>query len=92
MGNLPKYPPGMLTSCFVFEIIYLPAYMQKYIWTEKYSVGVIEINEQHQHFFAIANEIIDMAEAPEIPIRELLFKITNLLWLRQKQKGLTQKG
>lgn len=38
--------------------------MQKYIWTEKYSVGVSEIDEQHQHFFAIANEIIEIAEAP----------------------------
>lgn len=52
--------------------------MQKYVWTEKYSVGVAEIDEQHQHFFAIANEIIDIVEASEIPVSELLFKLTNL--------------
>ena len=52
--------------------------MQKYIWTEQYSVGVKEIDEQHQHFFAIANDIIEIAGQENIEIRELLFKITNL--------------
>ena len=52
--------------------------MQKYIWTEQYSVGVKEIDEQHQHFFAIANDILEIAGQENIEIRELLFKITNL--------------
>lgn len=52
--------------------------MQKYIWTEKYSVGVKEIDEQHQHFFEMANEIIDVAEKTDVSVSELLFKITNL--------------
>ena len=37
-----------------------------------------EIDEQHQHFFAIANDIIEIAGQENIEIRELLFKITNL--------------
>ena len=52
--------------------------MPKYIWTEKYSVGVKEIDKQHQHFFEIANEIIALAGQEDIATSELLFKITNL--------------
>lgn len=52
--------------------------MPKYIWTEKYTVGVKEIDQQHQHFFEIANDIIEIAEREDVPVSELLFKITNL--------------
>lgn len=52
--------------------------MQKYIWTEQYSVGVKEIDEQHQHFFEMANEVVDVAKKTGVSVNELLFKITNL--------------
>ncbi|MFH1089106.1 MAG: bacteriohemerythrin [Candidatus Uhrbacteria bacterium] len=52
--------------------------MSKFIWTEQYSVGVKEIDEQHQHFFQITNEVAEIAEQNEITPSELLFKITNL--------------
>jgi len=34
--------------------------MDKFVWTSEYSVGIKEIDEQHQHFFEIANRIIDL--------------------------------
>ncbi len=34
--------------------------MEKFVWEEKYSVGIKEIDEQHKHFFEIANGIIDL--------------------------------
>lgn len=52
--------------------------MSKYIWTEKYSVGVAEIDKQHQHFFEIANDVMEIAEKKDVPLGELLFKVTNL--------------
>jgi hemerythrin len=36
--------------------------MNKFIWTEKYSVGVKTIDEQHKRFFEIANSIVDLEE------------------------------
>ena len=52
--------------------------MQKYIWAEKYSVGVKEIDEQHQHFFKTVNEIIEMTGQKNISLKDLLVKITDL--------------
>ena len=52
--------------------------MPKFIWTEKNSVGVEEIDKQHQHFFALANEIIALSEQADVQLRGLLFKVTNL--------------
>lgn len=34
--------------------------MEKFIWSEEYSVGINEIDGQHKHFFEIANKIIDI--------------------------------
>lgn len=36
--------------------------MEKFNWTDAYSVHVEEIDEQHRHFFEIANELIGLAE------------------------------
>lgn len=33
--------------------------MDKFIWTQEYSVGIESIDEQHKHFFGIANKIMD---------------------------------
>ena len=54
--------------------------MQKYEWIEKYSVGVKEIDRQHQHFFEIVNEIIKMTgqEQENVSAQDLLPKITGL--------------
>ncbi|MCL5017348.1 MAG: bacteriohemerythrin [Patescibacteria group bacterium] len=35
--------------------------MKQFTWTKKYSVGVESIDEQHKHFFEIANKLIEMA-------------------------------
>jgi methyl-accepting chemotaxis protein/hemerythrin len=35
---------------------------KKFVWTEEYSVQNKLIDEQHQTFFAIANELIDLSE------------------------------
>ena len=52
--------------------------MQRYLWEETYSVGVKEIDQQHQHFFEIVNSIIELTEQKNIIIRNLLLKITEL--------------
>jgi hemerythrin len=50
--------------------------MKKYTWTEEYSVKVKEIDEQHQRFFDICNQIINLSEDKEIASRsEELIKL-----------------
>jgi hemerythrin-like metal-binding protein len=51
--------------------------MEKYIWIEKYSVGVKQIDEQHQKFFEDANEIIRMTGQENIQAQDLLLKVKN---------------
>lgn len=34
--------------------------MEKFVWTNEYSLGISIIDEQHQHFFEIVNRIYDM--------------------------------
>jgi hemerythrin-like metal-binding protein len=36
--------------------------MEKFIWTSEYSLGISIIDEQHQHFFEIMNQIYDLLE------------------------------
>lgn len=36
--------------------------MKKFIWTNEYSLGIGIIDEQHQHFFEIANQIYSKLE------------------------------
>ena len=45
--------------------------MEKFIWTEDYSVGIKLIDDQHQRFFEIANEILGLIDEKE-PEREVL--------------------
>lgn len=52
--------------------------MQKYIWTEKYGVGVKEIDKQHQHYFDMANEIIKLTGQDEVSAEELMSKVKEL--------------
>lgn len=37
--------------------------MQKFVWTDEYSLGINVIDEQHKHFFEIVNNIYDMLES-----------------------------
>lgn len=46
--------------------------MEKFVWENEYSVGVKEIDEQHQHFFELANEILDLVNK-ENPARKEVF-------------------
>ncbi len=48
--------------------------MDKFIWTPEYSVGVQLIDEQHQHFFSIANQLLDLAQV-EQPTHEQLVNL-----------------
>ncbi|MFH0804124.1 MAG: bacteriohemerythrin [Candidatus Zambryskibacteria bacterium] len=52
--------------------------MEKYTWIEKYSVGVKEIDRQHQHFLDIVDEVIKMTGGKPISVEDLLAKITDL--------------
>lgn len=52
--------------------------MQEYAWEEKYSVGVKEIDMQHQHFLEIVHEIIDLTEQKNILLKNISDKIADL--------------
>jgi hemerythrin-like metal-binding protein len=51
--------------------------MQKYIWIQKYSVGVKSIDDQHKHFFDMAGDIIKLT-GQNVSSQDLLLKISNL--------------
>ncbi|MFA5083782.1 MAG: bacteriohemerythrin [Candidatus Paceibacterota bacterium] len=51
--------------------------MEKIIWTEEYSVGIQEIDEQHKHFFGIVNSVLDLTG--ETPTKEEIFEVLEKL-------------
>jgi len=52
--------------------------MEKFVWKEEYSMGIPSIDEQHQHFFGITNQIIDLVEGGN-PAREEIFSMAEKL-------------
>lgn len=52
--------------------------MEKFEWLQKYSVGIEGIDEQHQRYFELANEIIKMTGQDDIPAADILAKIDEL--------------
>lgn len=52
--------------------------MQKYIWEEKYSVGVKEIDNQHKHFLEIVHQIIDLTDQENILSDDISAKISDM--------------
>ncbi|MBN2093913.1 MAG: hemerythrin family protein [Candidatus Zambryskibacteria bacterium] len=50
----------------------------EYRWIEKYSVGIKEIDKQHQHYFEIVNKIIKMTGQSSISAEEITLKIKEL--------------
>ena len=52
--------------------------MGKFTWTDEYSVGIKLIDDQHQHFFEIANSIIELADREGISKDELIFSLGEL--------------
>ncbi|MFA5098796.1 MAG: bacteriohemerythrin [Candidatus Paceibacterota bacterium] len=52
--------------------------MEKFIWEEKYSVGIKEIDEQHKHFFEIANGIIDLTAKENLAKEEAVKSLQEL--------------
>lgn len=52
--------------------------MEKFNWTDGYSVGVEEIDTQHKHFFEIANDLVALADS-EAPEKDHLFALLGKL-------------
>jgi len=52
--------------------------MEQFKWTPKYSVGIQSIDEQHQHFFAIANALVKIALDSNSKNEEVIEAIGNL--------------
>jgi len=52
--------------------------MKKFIWTIEYSVGVESIDEQHQHFFDIANKILELVDSESSEGRVLFESLEEL--------------
>lgn len=50
----------------------------QYEWIKKYSVGVKQIDEQHQHYFELVKKIIKITEQSEIATEEIFKKIKEL--------------
>ncbi|TRZ63996.1 MAG: hypothetical protein D4Q79_02490 [Spirochaetia bacterium] len=46
--------------------------MEKFIWKEEYSVGIKEIDEQHKHFFEIANGTLDLTTKENLTKEETI--------------------
>ena len=51
---------------------------QKFIWTDKYSVDVTEIDEQHKEFISIINSLFDLMESTSFTDEEALIKVGQL--------------
>lgn len=52
--------------------------MQDYSWIEKYSVGVKSIDEQHDRYFDLVNEIIKMNGQENVSNDEVMTKLKAL--------------
>ncbi|MFH1346709.1 MAG: bacteriohemerythrin [Spirochaetota bacterium] len=52
--------------------------MDKFIWKEENSVGIKEIDEQHKHFFEIANGIFDLAVKENLTKEEAVKSLQEL--------------
>ncbi len=52
--------------------------MKKFVWTQEYSVGIESIDEQHQHFFDIANKIMEMSDSNSSEGRDLFESLEEL--------------
>jgi hemerythrin len=48
--------------------------MNKFIWTDEYSLGIEIIDKQHQHFFDIVNRVYDLLEG-EVQNREKILEV-----------------
>jgi hemerythrin-like metal-binding protein len=46
----------------------------KFTWTDTYSVHIKEIDEQHQHFFELVNEIDDIVKTQQAGDRDVLMR------------------
>jgi len=53
--------------------------MNKFIWTDEYSLGINVIDEQHKHFFEIVNIVYDVLDKSNATKEELLKIIDELI-------------
>ena len=52
--------------------------MDKFVWTDDYSVGIALIDEQHKRFFEIANEVLDLSSKKDVKREALLIYLEEL--------------
>lgn len=50
----------------------------KFVWTNEYSVRVVEIDEQHKEFINIINSLLDLASKESFTDEEALIKVGQL--------------
>lgn len=50
----------------------------KFIWSDKYTVNIKEIDEQHQHYFDITNEIYALLDKKDVNYDTLMAVISEL--------------
>ena len=50
----------------------------KFQWTERYSVHVHLLDEQHQHYFEILNRIVDRLDPPDFDREEIRLLLSEL--------------
>jgi hemerythrin len=51
---------------------------KEFVWTEEYSVGVAEFDEQHKHFFDICNDLFELANGTSFSKDAVLIKISQM--------------
>jgi hemerythrin-like metal-binding protein len=52
--------------------------MNKFVWTDEYSLGIGIIDEQHKHFFEIVNKIYDVVEKSKNDRAEIIKVVDEL--------------
>ena len=51
---------------------------EKFVWNEKYSVNVAEIDKQHKHFVEICNDLLDLVDSDSFSDQLALITIMKL--------------
>ncbi len=52
--------------------------MEKFVWSDEYSVGIPETDEDHKKFFDIANHLIDLLEKKDVTKENLVLAVDRI--------------
>ena len=53
--------------------------MEKFVWSDEYSVGIASDDEHHKKFFSIANDLIDLLNGENVTKEKLMSAVKRLV-------------